>query len=581
VFAKGGFDVVLGNPPWERVNINQKEWFAARAPDVSGATNVAGRSKQIDALEVDAPALWAEWAAASRAAEAQTHFVRTSARYPLCAHGDINSYSLFAELNRSLISTLGAVGCILPSGIATDNSTRHFFGALMSNGTLQSLFEFENEGFFSAGKGHMLRFALVTLGGTGRQRGEADFFFQGQNLQELQDTNRHFTLTSSDIELINPNTKTCPIFRVRRDAEITKAIYRRVPVLQRDDVPERDNPWFVGLGRTLHMGDDAPLFRTRSDLLSAGSTLAGNVFASPEERFLPLYEAKMVYQLDHRYGDFGAGSGEEREHRLPDIDDAKLANPNFVPLPFYRVPEAEIEVRLQRRGWSRQWLMGWRDVTDARASLRTVIAAVFPRTGTSDKLPLILPKTRSCELLGALSSFAFDYCARQKLGGVSLKQFVFKQLPVPLPSTFEHVVGWTGGETVGQWLVRRVLELTYTAWDLEPFAHDVGYDGPPFRWDPERRFLLRCELDAAFFHLYGLSRDDADYVMDTFPIVRKNDEKAHGEYRTKRVILEIYDAMAEAARTGKPYETRLDPPPADPRVAHADTRPAAEKKGAR
>ena len=67
--------------------------------------------------------------------------------------------------------------------------------------------------------------------------------------------------------------------------------------------------------------------------------------------------------------------------------------------------------------------------------------------------------------------------------------------------------------------------------------------------DEERRFLLRCELDAAFFHLYGLSHDDTDYVMDTFPIVRKNDEKVHGEYRTKRVILEVYDAMAAAART--------------------------------
>lgn len=132
------------------------------------------------------------------------------------------------------------------------------------------------------------------------------------------------------------------------------------------------------------------------------------------------------------------------------------------------------------------------------------------------------------------------------------------------------------------WLLPRVLELTYTAWDLEAFARDVGYGGPPFQWDPERRFLLRCELGAAFFHLYGLSRDDTDYVMDTFAIVRKNDEKAHGEHRTKRVILEIYDAMAEAARAGRPYQTRVDPPPADPRVAHPDsTRPAWAKKGAR
>jgi hypothetical protein len=149
--------------------------------------------------------------------------------------------------------------------------------------------------------------------------------------------------------------------------------------------------------------------------------------------------------------------------------------------------------------------------------------------------------------------------------------FIVDQLPVIAAGAYDSSTSWSG-LTLRRWLLPRVLELTYTAWDLEPFARDVGYDGPPFRWDPDRRFLLRCELDAAFFHLYGLSRDDTDYVMDTFPIVRKNDEKAHGEYRTKRVILEIYDAMAEAARTGNPYHTRLDPPPADPRVAHPDTR---------
>jgi hypothetical protein len=145
--------------------------------------------------------------------------------------------------------------------------------------------------------------------------------------------------------------------------------------------------------------------------------------------------------------------------------------------------------------------------------------------------------------------------------------FVIKQLPMPPPTDFEKVPRWHNART-SEWIRDRVLELTYTAWDLEAFAKDVGYDGAPFRWDPERRALLRAELDAAFFHLYGLSRDDTDYVMETFPIVRKNDEKAHGDYRTKRLILEVYDAMAEAARTGKAYVTRLDPPPADPRVAH-------------
>jgi len=143
-----------------------------------------------------------------------------------------------------------------------------------------------------------------------------------------------------------------------------------------------------------------------------------------------------------------------------------------------------------------------------------------------------------------------------------------RQLPVLAPAAYATPSPWLSSTILCDWILARVLELTYTAWDLEPFARDVGCSGPPFRWDPARRFLLRAELDAAFFHLYSLSRDDAAYVLDTFPIVRKNDEKAHGEYRTRRVILEIYDALAEAIRSGRPYETRLDPPPADPRVAH-------------
>jgi hypothetical protein len=113
-----------------------------------------------------------------------------------------------------------------------------------------------------------------------------------------------------------------------------------------------------------------------------------------------------------------------------------------------------------------------------------------------------------------------------------------------------------------------VLELTYTAWDLEPFARDCGYEGPPFRWDEARRFLLRCELDAAFFHLYGINRDDTAYILDTFPIVKRKDIAAHGSYRTQETILKIYDALAEAQRTSQPYQTLLNPPPADPAVAH-------------
>jgi hypothetical protein len=166
-----------------------------------------------------------------------------------------------------------------------------------------------------------------------------------------------------------------------------------------------------------------------------------------------------------------------------------------------------------------------------------------------------------------LSSFVLDYVVRLKMGGTNLNFYIIRQLPVLTPDMFAPKAFGTR-QIVSEWILSRVLELTYTAWDLEPFARDVGYQGTPFRWDSERRFQLRCELDAAFFHLYGLSRSDVDYIMETFPIVRKNDEKAYGEYRTKRVILETYDALAHAAQTGKPYRTPLDPLPAAPGASH-------------
>ena len=193
-------------------------------------------------------------------------------------------------------------------------------------------------------------------------------------------------------------------------------------------------------------------------------------------------------------------------------------------------------------------------------------------------------------MIGELSSFALDYVVRQKLGGVNLNFYVFEQLPVHSPDVYSQSCPWSGHELRGThhaWLLPRILELTYTAWDLLPFAQDVlpalgdhpyasrftGHVPPPFRWDEQRRFLLRCELDAAYFHLYGIARDDVDYIMETFPIVKRKDVAAHGEYRTKRVILEIYDAMQQAMDSGQPYQTRLDPPPADPSVVHVGAPP--------
>jgi len=312
-----------------------------------------------------------------------------------------------------------------------------------------------------------------------------------------------------------------------------------------------------------HMTNDSGLFRTPAELDAAGWEKQGNSFTKDGERMLPLYEAKMVYSYNHRSGSFeGARSG-ERPHRLPTPSDDSLRSPAYLPMPCYWVAEDEVEEKLDGV-WDRGWLLGWRDVTDARASVRTVVACLIARTAVNNKIPLFIPGTKpslAAALYSNLASFPLDYAARQKIGGFTLNYFIMKQLPVLPPSTYSKNAMWDTRLTVLDWLMHRVLELTYTAWDLQPFAEDCGDPGPPFIWDSDRRFRLQCEVDAAFFHLYRIPEEDVGYIMDTFPVVKRNDERQYNnDYRTKRVILKIYDELAKAAETGQPYVSPLGPP---------------------
>jgi len=558
----GGFDVVLGNPPWERVKLQEQEFFASRDPDIAGARNAAARKTKIKELAEAEDPLYDAFIAAKRKAEGASHLVRNTGRYPLCGKGDVNTYAVFAETNRQLVGPSGRAGFIVPSGIATDNTTKDFFAALMDSASLVSLYDFENRKGIFEGVHRSYKFCLLTLAGADSTVTAAEFAFFALDTADLSDPERRFTLSPDDIALLNPNTKTCPIFRTRRDTEITKAIYRRVPVLVDESKPD-GNPWGITFSTMFHMSNDSHLFRTRDELEADGWTLEGNVFTQGTARYLPLYEAKMIHHFDHRWATY-TDAGDTRDVTL-----AEKQDPSCIVQPRYWVPAPEVDARLRDR-WPHNWLLGWRDICRSTDE-RTAIYSALPPIAVNHKTPLLVtgvPASESAALLVTVSSLAFDFVTRQKVGGTSLTYFYLKQLTVPRPDDLRASAQWGRSGRSLEWFLDRATELIYTAWDLTDFAADLGYGGPPFRWDPERRFLLRCELDAAFFHLYGIDRDDVDYIMDTFPIVRRKDEAAHGEYRNKRVILEIYDAMAKAIETGEPYQTLLDPPPAHDSLRH-------------
>jgi hypothetical protein len=565
----GGFDVVLGNPPWERIKIQEKEWFSERRPDIAQAPNAAARKRIIQGLKDEDRALWTAWCEALRQSDGEAALVRSSGRYPLCGRGDINTYAIFAELNRTLLNPHGRAGFIVPTGIATDDTTKFFFQDLVERNSLISLYDFQSgPGLFSAIGHARFKFALVTFAVQREKTKPIAFAFFLRSLPELQDIGRRFTLTADEIALLNPNTFTCPIFRTQRDAEITKKIYGSVPVLIKESAREPGNPWKVSFLRMLDMATDSSTFRTVEEAETDGWMLKGNVFENEESRLVPLYEAKMVHQYTHRFGDYTDKEADDEGLSLPDVPEDRLANPDYAVRPRYWVPEDAVRDRLRGR-WSAGWLLGWRDICRSTDE-RTVISSVIPRVGVGDKFLLMFPARSEdgAVLCATLDSYVLDYAARQKLGGTSLKYFTMRQLPVLGPDSIDGPTPWQRTATVREWIVSRVLELGYTAWDVQPFAADMKWNRPPFRWDAARRFLLRCELDAAFFHLYGIGRDDVAYIMDTFHIVRRNDESAHSEYRTKRVILEIYDRMERAIDTAEAYQTMLDPSPADPRCCH-------------
>ena len=288
----GGFDCVLGNPPWERVKLHEKEWFAERNPEIANASTAATRKRMIRSLATDDSELHWAYLDALRQSEGWSHLMRSTGRYPLCGRGDINLYAVFAEAMRNLLNESGRTGCVLPTGIVTDDTTKRFFQDVVRTRALASLFDFENKGIFFPDVHRNYKFCLFTAGrGLLPTADRAEFVFFAHAVEALRDPERRFVLSPEDIALLNPNTRTCPIFRSSRDAELAKAIYRRVPVLireARDGQPE-DNPWGIRFSAMFRMSNDSDRFRTRDRLEADGWKLAGNVFRKDGAEYLPLY----------------------------------------------------------------------------------------------------------------------------------------------------------------------------------------------------------------------------------------------------------------------------------------------------
>jgi hypothetical protein len=572
----GGFTCVLANPPWSQVDFEDKKYFSAVEPTIAALAGQA-RKIRIAEWEEENPDESMRYRAARRKVKALFLFASASGVYPQCAEGlkapGVNyllTDQLFAERFAGLTAPTGRVGCIIPTAIATGAGGQFLFRELNRRGAITALYDFENQGqrFFSSVHPEY-RFCIFSLAGKALSEPAAKFAFFLLDTSDLDNVDRVFMLTPEDIALINPNSRTVPIFRSRRDASITAAIYNRMPVLW-DETEASGNLWGITFKHPFSMTDDADLFHTREQLQAEGWQLLGNAFVREGKRMLPLYESKMVQIYDHRWSSFyDTGNDDRRRLGLAEKKDpAVQAEPRYWIAedgPIFtqrrgrdvRVPG--VSERLAALDWDRGWLSGWRDVTNPNNE-RTAIPAFLPRAAVGYTLPLMFTDASPgliAGLIAAQSSLVFDFTSRQKIGDRHMKIFVWKQLPVPGPGMLEpHLL----------FLVPRVLELVYTAYDMTLLARDLGDDREPFVWDEDRRALLRAELDAFFFRLYGIDeRDDVDYILETFQTetggLKHNEIAKYGTYRTKALVLDAYDRMAAADAGGVQYDTAITPPP--------------------
>ncbi|MDE2866944.1 MAG: Eco57I restriction-modification methylase domain-containing protein [Gemmatimonadota bacterium] len=555
---KGGFDAVIGNPPWDRMKLQQVEWFATRRPEIAMASRAADRKRMIAELQKAEDPLAKDFRLASERAAAGARVARTSGDYPLLARGDLNLYSLFVERAMTLVKPEGMVGLLVPSGIASDKMAAPFFKSVATEGRLKALYDFENKKVFFPDIHASFKFS-VFVASPDRLPDPARCAFFLHDASGIEDPERCFSLSAADFARVNPNTGTAPIFRSRRDAELTTAIYDRLPVLVDRSSGEAVRAWPVKYSTMFHMTNDSDKFRTRSELEEREGAwpIGGNRFGSLVGEQVPLYEGKMVQAFDHRAASIVINP--RNLHRpaqpKPTVPE-QHADPNWLPDPRYWVLRSETSYPRA------PYLLGFKDVT-APTNVRSMIAALIPGSGVGNTLPIVTADRHSgadaALLVANFNAVVFDYVARQKIQGQHLNWFIVEQLPVVPPERYEDVS--FGAKTTEEIVREAVLELTYTAHDMAPFAREMGHVDeagealPPFVWDADRRLNLRAKLDALYFHLYGVTeRDDIRYIYSTFPIVEREETAEYGTYRSRDLAL----AWANALAAGNP-DAEIDP----------------------
>ncbi|NLB49750.1 MAG: hypothetical protein GX807_02935, partial [Erysipelotrichia bacterium] len=522
VFEKGGFNCILVNPPWERVKLQEKEFFSNKSDEIATAATKKIREELISNLKISNPELKQSFEFHKDFSERIAQFSICSNLYPILGKGDVNLYQLFAENFLKKVNDNGHAGIIVPTNIVTDDTTKEFFEYIVVHKCLISLFDFENKKELFKNVHREQRFSLLSMSRYANLI-PVKFAFYLHLPEELLKEERIFELKHSDIISLNPNTKNCPIFKEKHTIDIALKIYKNSTILV-DDMNGIENfncrPWSM-----FHMTNDSNYFE----------------FSNDYGDLLPLYEGKHTHIFDHRYNTFKDVDENDRKNgNSRDVSISEHENVKFEIHPRFFIHQDSYEEKLKNISKPNFWLT-FHGISNPNNE-RTFISTIIPSCPTGNSMPVfifndVIENKAEIGLLlcSNFNTFIYDFVCRMKMGSRNINFFIIKQLPLINIHSYPF--------KVKNKIVQNGLKLSFTSFSLQEFASDAGFEGEPFRWNDEERFKLKCELDAIYGHLYGLTRGEFDYILETFPIVKRKDMEKYGTYRTKDTILQLYDEM--------------------------------------
>lgn len=563
VFEQGGFDVVLGNPPWEKINLEDLEFFATKSKEISSITKSSERNKAIKKLEHSNPALYKEYQDALIKTNKSINYFKCENLYKYGNAGLLNTYPLFTELVLNKVNNKGKAALVIPSGIFGDDTLSPLFRYTVENNYIERIIDFENAKKIFPSVHRQFRFSVVTFNKMLRTKKEFKAKFYVKEIDDAQNEKDFLTFAYEDLKRLNPNNLVCPSFRSQFEFELNKKLFK-YGVLK--DESEKGND--VEIHRMINMSSDSDLLKNENF-----------------EGALPLYESKLIYLFDHRYSSFeGVSQADKNKGNAVDVSESQKQNPSYKIEPRYFCDKNIFIEKNEKWKWEYNWYLSYRYIS-ASTNERTAIASIIPASVVSNSAYQIFIKDIKDLILqtSVINSLLFDFVARSKVN-LNFPPVILQQTPRIryIDITKEQY----------SFIFKRTFELTYTSWDLKAFADDIwkeadedlrntikaqweenkkatgghewsppewceigeqGIKLPPFKWDEERRAVLKAELDAIYAKLYGLTDQELRYILDpqdvygadfpgeTFRVLKDKEIKKYGEYRTKRMVLEAWE----------------------------------------